>query len=83
MTDSDKQKFFEIVTEALDAVVLPALGHFHAELKGEIDSLRVEMNERFEQVDGEISQIKGMLRPTIDMVDDHSIRIKRLEKTIG
>lgn len=90
MTDSDKQKFVEMVTEALDAVVLPALGHFHEELTGKIDGLRQEMNERFERIDerfeeigGEITGIKGMLKPTIDMVDDHSLRIKRLEKHVN
>lgn len=52
------------------------------ELKGDIATLRQEIDERFEEVDSRFNRIEGMLRPTIDMVDDHSVRIKRLEKHV-
>jgi hypothetical protein len=73
-----KEDVRQIVSEVVGEVASEILTVM-AEKFGEVDSRLDSMEGRLDSMGASINRLENILRPTADKVDDHEVRLRRLE----
>jgi hypothetical protein len=67
-----------MIDEAVDALAQSTAAGF-AEVHEKIDQLDARVSHGFGRIDADLARIEHKLDATIDRVDDHAVRLRRLE----
>jgi hypothetical protein len=71
------------VERIVNKVVTDVVGEVATEILNvmaeQFEQMDKKMDKRFKDMDGRMNSLENMVRPTADKVDNHEVRLKRLE----